>query len=79
MIEPGALKFQWGQRVRAAADLFNDGSYPECAPDALLAGAGDVGEVVQTGTHVNSNLHIYLVEFGENRIVGCFEEEIAPL
>ncbi|MGO8915040.1 MAG: nitrogen fixation protein NifZ [Stellaceae bacterium] len=79
MIEPPAPKFQWGQRVRAALDLYNDGSYPERAADALLVRTGDAGEIVQVGTHVESNLPVYLVEFGGDHVVGCFEEEIAPL
>jgi nitrogen fixation protein NifZ len=77
--EPQAPKFQWGQRVRAALDLYNDGSYPEREADALLARTGDAGEIVQIGMHVESNLPVYLVEFGEHHVVGCFEEEIAPL
>ena len=69
-------KYQWGQRVAAAQDLFNDGSYPNEPPDALLAAAGAVGEVVQIGTHTEFNTPVYLVEFASNRVVGCFEEEI---
>ena len=77
MIEPAIPKYQWGQRVRAVVDLQNDGSYPECAPDALLASVGDVGEVVQVGTHVDSNTPVYVVEFGPKRVVGCLENEIS--
>lgn len=69
--------FQWGQRVRAIADLFNDGSFPDHEPDARLVAVGDVGEIVQVGTHVDSNTPVYLVEFGPRRVVGCWEEEIA--
>ena len=79
MIEPAAPKFQWGQRVRACSDLYNDGSHPEYAPQALLARAGDTGEIVQVGTHVESNTPVYLVEFGTKHVVGCLEEEITPL
>ena len=28
-------RFEWGQRVQSAVDLFNDGSYPERAADEL--------------------------------------------
>ncbi|HVZ52577.1 MAG TPA: nitrogen fixation protein NifZ [Pseudolabrys sp.] len=79
MIEPATPKYQWGQRVRASVDLLNDGSFPEQPIDALLASSGDVGEIVQVGTHVESNTAVYLVEFGPNRVVGCLETEIAPL
>ena len=29
MIDLQEPKYQWGQRVRANTDLFNDGSYPD--------------------------------------------------
>lgn len=79
MIEPRIPKYQWGQRVKALIDLYNDGSFPDTAPDARLVGVGDTGEIVQVGTQTEANLPIYLVEFGERLVVGCLEEEITPL
>ena len=79
MIEAREPKYQWGQRVSALLDLFNDGSYPEQPPQALLAAVGTVGEIVQIGTHTDSNTPIYLVEFNGKQVVGCLEEEIAPV
>ena len=79
MMEPVNPKFQWGQRVQALLDLYNDGSFPECPPEALLVQAGDSGEVVQVGTHTESNTPVYLVEFGPNRVVGCLERELASV
>jgi nitrogen fixation protein NifZ len=79
MIEPAAPKFQWGQRVQALLDLYNDGSFPECPAEALLVRVGDNGEIVQVGTHTESNTPVYLVEFAPNRVVGCLEQEIASL
>ena len=79
MIDPRQPKYQWGQRVKTLADLVNDGSFPNAAPDALLAAAGDVGEIVQVGVHTETNIPIYLVEFSEDLVVGCLEEEIAAL
>lgn len=79
MIEPRIPKYQWGQRVKALIDLFNDGSFPDAAADARLVGVGDTGEIVQVGTQTETNLPIYLVEFGERLVVGCLEEEICPL
>lgn len=79
MIEPRLPKFQWGQRVRALQDLHNDGSFPDTPVEALLVKTGDTGEIVQVGTHEESNTPIYLVEFGERLVVGCLEEEIDPL
>ncbi len=73
---PEEPKFQWGQRVSAADNLFNDGSFPEQPEDALLVKAGDAGEIVQVGTHVESGTYIYLVEFGERLVVGCLEGEL---
>ena len=78
-MEPRVPKFQWGEQVQASFDLYNDGSYPDSPPDALLVRTGDKGEIVQVGTHVESDLPVYLVAFGEDRVVGCFEEEITRL
>jgi nitrogen fixation protein NifZ len=79
MIEVREPKYQWGQRVSAALNLYNDGSFPERPLEALLVNAGDSGEIVQVGTHVESNTPVYLVEFNEQLVVGCLEEEIAPV
>lgn len=81
MADPGGPlppKYQWGQRVRAANDLFNDGSYPEQPMDALLVKSGDLGEVVNIGTISETNRPLYLVEFDERTVVGCLEEELLP-
>lgn len=78
MFEPRIAKWQWGQKVSAAVDLVNDGSYPEQPVDALLVATGAVGEIVQIGHHVEANVPVYLVEFG-GRVIGCLEEEIAPV
>lgn len=72
-------RYGWGQRVQAAADLFNDGSYPEQAVDALLIPGGETGEIVQIGKHTDSGTIVYMVEFAHNRIVGCLEPELLPL
>jgi len=79
MIDPRLPKFQWGQRVKALIDLRNDGSFPDAPAEGLLVGIGDTGEIVQVGTHTDSNVPVYLVEFGERLVVGCLEEEIVPL
>jgi nitrogen fixation protein NifZ len=79
MMEPVVPRFQWGQRVQALLDLYNDGSFPECPVEALLVQVGDNGEIVQVGTHTESSTPVYLVEFGPNRVVGCFEHEIASV
>jgi nitrogen fixation protein NifZ len=76
MIELRTPRYQWGQPVIAELDLYNDGSYPNEPEDALLVRAGDRGEIVQVGTHTESNTPIYLVEFNARHVVGCLEEEI---
>lgn len=76
MIDLADPKFQWGQPVVAATDLYNDGSYPDVAADDILVRQGDKGEVVQIGTHVEANVFVYLVEFHQDRVVGCLESEI---
>ena len=68
--------YGWGQRVRAATDLVNDGSHPGFAPDALLASAGTAGEIVNVGHHTESNSPVYLVEFADGVVVGCLEDEL---
>jgi nitrogen fixation protein NifZ len=77
MIEPRLPLYQWGQRVRAVEDLYNDGSYPGAELNAVLVTGGETGEIVQVGAHTDSNTPIYLVEFRERLVVGCFEEEIS--
>ncbi len=79
MSDSAQPRFQWGQPVRSVGDLFNDGSYPDSPEDALLVRGGDRGEIVRVGAHVESNTTIYLVEFNGNRVVGCLEDEIAPI
>ncbi len=76
MSDDAQPKFDWGRRVRATVDLFNDGSFPEKEPEALLVKAGDAGEVVQIGAHVETETTIYLVEFSEKIVIGCLEDEI---
>lgn len=76
MIEPRTPIFQWGQKVWAETDLYNDGSYPDRESDALLVAAGSEGEIVRVGYHEGANVPVYLVEFPNGCVVGCFEEEL---
>jgi len=79
IFEPRMPKYQWGQKVKTLIDLRNDGTFPDAEPEALLVANGGLGEIVQVGAHTESNTPIYLVEFGDGLVVGCFEEEIEPL
>jgi len=69
-------RYTWGQRVQAAEDLFNDGTYPEQPLEALLVQSGETGEIVQIGKHTDSGTVVYMVEFARNRVVGCLEPEL---
>lgn len=71
-------RYTWGQRVLAAEDLFNDGTYPEQPLKALLVQSGETGEIVQIGKHTDSGTVVYMVEFARNRVVGCLEPELLP-
>ena len=76
MIDQRLPKYEWGQPVIAAVDLYNDGSHPEVPEDHLLIPAGGIGEVVQVGHHGEANIPVYMVDFGL-AVIGCLEEEIA--
>ena len=83
-------KFEMGDMVFAAADLFNDelsedgaSLIPDIAPNALIAATGARGVVVNVG-HVADlpEQDIYLVRFesGEDKTlgapIGCLPEEL---
>jgi nitrogen fixation protein NifZ len=72
-------RFDWGMSVLSKDDLFNDGTYPGVEKEALIVGRGTRGEIVNVGTHSESNVTVYLVEFEGGQVVGCFEDEIQPL
>lgn len=73
--DPNAAKFQWGQPVWAAVDLYNDGSLPDAPEDILLVVAGGPGEIVQVGRHEDSGASVYMVDFGV-AVLGCLEDEL---
>jgi len=78
MMHVPAPRYEWGQRVQALTNLFNDGTYPEQPADILLVSEGEEGEVVQVGRHVESGLPVYMVEFSSRRVIGCTEPELMP-
>ena len=71
-------KYYVNQKVKAVQDIFNDGSYP-AEKDKLLINSGMSGVVVQTGHHSENNIPVYMVDFENKFVVGCFEEEIIPV
>jgi nitrogen fixation protein NifZ len=70
--------FEPGQRVRAAQNLFNDGTYSEKTANALLVRRGEAGDVVRLARKVDSGAVVYLVEFALNQVIGCLERELMP-
>jgi nitrogen fixation protein NifZ len=78
MMETSTPRDEWGQRVQAAANLFNDGLYPEQPSEALLVQDCEAGEVMQVSHHTDSGTVVYMVEFALNRVAGCIEHELAP-
>ena len=72
---PREPRYGWGQSVQALVDLHNDGSHPEVAGDALLVACGSLGEIVRVGHHTESDMPIYVVDFG-TQVVGCTEDEL---
>jgi len=75
VIEPRFPKYQWGQRVRLYSIFTTMAHIQISQRAALLVKNGDAGEIVQVGSHTESNTPIYLVEFTERLVVGCLEEE----
>ena len=78
MMKTDDLSFRPGQRVRAAQNLFNDGTYSDQLANALLVKRGEAGDVVAVACNADSGAIVYLVEFAFNQIVGCLEWELLP-
>ena len=79
MIGERIPRYRWGQPVTATTDLFNDGTFPGKEPGDLLVKTGCCGEIVQVGSHEETNTPVYLVEFAEGLVVGCLEEELVSV
>lgn len=69
-------RFRWGEPVLAAIDLVNDGSFEGVEPSSLIEPRGARGRVVRVGAIPDRRENVYLVEFEDGRVVGCFEREI---
>ncbi|MDA9473599.1 NifZ family protein [Bradyrhizobium sp. CCBAU 65884] len=79
MTRPGFPKYRRGQRVKTAVDLINDHSFSNREPDGILLAAGATGEIIKVAIHTEADVPIYIVDFGEQLLIGCFEEEITVL
>ena len=70
-------RWELGECVRVIRNVRNDGTYCGAATGDLLVRRGSVGAVVDIGTFLQDQI-IYSVHFlGDDRIVGCREEELA--
>jgi nitrogen fixation protein NifZ len=72
------LSFQPGQRIRAAENLFNDGTYSEQLAHALLVRRGEGGDIIRVALNESTGSVVYVVEFALNQIIGCMEWELMP-
>jgi nitrogen fixation protein NifZ len=77
-METNYPRFECGQRVRAAQNLFNDGSYSEQTANAMLVRRGEAGDVVLVARRADTGMVVYLVEFALNQIIGCLDYELMP-
>ncbi len=78
MIESTTPRYDWGLQVTVTDHVYNDdGTFPDVEEDALIIAAGSIGEIVRVGLHEESNMPVYLVDFGI-RVVGLSEAEIVP-
>jgi len=72
-----------GDRVYAASHIYNDGSIPEIADNALLAKPGTRGVILETG-HLEESPEriVFLVRFEDSQLnlgppTGCWAEELS--
>ncbi|WP_158672102.1 nitrogen fixation protein NifZ [Bradyrhizobium guangdongense] len=79
MTQQGVPEYRRGQRVKAAVDLTNDSSFPNAEPEGVLLAAGATGEIIKVAIHTEANVPVYIVDFGEELLIGCLEEEITVL
>ncbi|MGY4627408.1 nitrogen fixation protein NifZ [Bradyrhizobium sp. USDA 4486] len=75
MTQRGFPKYRRGERDTTAVDLVNDRSFPDTEPEGVLLAAGATGEVINVAIHTEANVPIYVVDFGKQLLIRCFEEE----
>ncbi len=71
--------FDLGDMVTATKVLRDDGTYPEpgSTVGAVLVPSGARGEILNVGLYLQEHI-VYAVAFGNGRVVGCLESELAP-
>lgn len=71
-------EFEIGDEVRVIRNVRNDGTFPGVDRGQLIMRRGTAGTVVDRGTFLQDQI-IYTVHFlGDDRVVGCREEELIP-
>lgn len=77
-------KLQPGDMVLCSQPIFNDGSFPDCADDALLVPAGQRGVITNVGfLEAEPDKQVFMVRFempGTNDLgpeIGCWLEDLA--
>lgn len=71
-------EFEIGDEVRVIRNVRNDGTFPGMERGQLIMRRGTAGTVVDRGTFLQDQI-IYTVHFlGDDRVVGCREEELIP-
>lgn len=69
-------RWNFGDPVRVARNVRNDGTFPGAETGDLLVRRGSIGHVCDVGTFLQDQI-IYSVHFlQEDRVVGCREEEL---
>lgn len=72
-------KWELGDSLRVVRNVRDDGTFPGASRGELLVRRGSIGTVVDIGSFLMDQV-IYSIHFlGENRIVGCREEELIGL
>jgi nitrogen fixation protein NifZ len=79
----GVERLQPGDMVMCSQAIFNDGSFPDCADDALLVPAGQRGVVTNVGyVEAEPERQVFMVRFemaGTNDLgpeIGCWVEDL---
>ena len=71
-------EFEIGDEVRVTRNVRNDGTFPGLERGDLIMRRGTTGTIVDRGTFLQDQI-VYTVHFvGDDRVVGCREEELIP-
>ena len=69
-------RFDWGLRVLAGDDIFNDGTFTGAEVGEVIVKKGDVGFIISIGTYLQQ-FYIYGVDFYERgHLVGMKGREL---